>query len=141
MITSEQKEKLINEAKSALKHCYPKGSKSAYSAAVLTDSGNIYSAANYGSDTASLTLHGEQSALAHAAAHGEGVICAIVITSNEVLKKGEFTSPCHMCKQLLWESRLHSKIPLLIILSNDFNETTEVYIDELMSMPWPKKNF
>jgi cytidine deaminase len=139
MINDTQKEKLVAEAKAALKNCYPKDSGSSYSAAVLTDSGTIYSAASYDSYTGSLTLHGEQSALAHAAAHGEGTIHAMAVASTEKLEKGEFTAPCHMCKQLLWESRLRSGVPLLIIFTNNFGETKEVYIDDLMPMPWPTK--
>ena len=96
-----EKEKLILEAKKALKNPYPRDNPMAYSAAVLTKNGNIYSSAQYFSDTLSLTLHGEQCALVHAAAHGESDIVAIAITSTEKLKKGEFTHPCHMCKQLL----------------------------------------
>ncbi len=139
MISQAQKEQLIKEAILALKNCYPKDSKYSYAAAVLTDSGNIYSAASYASDTASLTLHGEQSTLAHAAAHGEGTIHAMAVASNEKLEKGEFTARCHMCKQLLWESRLRSGVPMLIILANNHNETKEVYIDDLMPLPWPAK--
>lgn len=139
MITQIQKEQLIAEAMLALKNCYPKDSSSSYAAAVLTDKGNIYSAASYDSNTGSLTLHGEQSTLAHAAAHGEGAIQAMAVTSSETLPKGEFTAPCHMCKQLLWESELRSGVPLLLILANNNGETKEVYIDELMPMPWPAK--
>lgn len=123
----------------ALQNGYPKDSSSSYSAAVLAGDGNMYSAASYGSDTGSLTLHGEQSALAHAAAHGQGEIHAMAVASTENLPKGEFTPPCHMCKQLLWESRLRSGVPLLIILANNFGETKEVYIDDLMPLPWPAK--
>ncbi len=138
MINEEEKKKLVSEAKDALSNCYPKDSPHKYAAAVLTEAGNIYSAGSYGSFTASLTLHGEQSALVHAATHGEGVIKAIAVASNEENKLGEFTAPCHMCKQLLWGSRLRSNEPLLIILSNDHGETKEVFIDELMLLPWPK---
>lgn len=140
-ISPEKKTELVNEAKLALKNCYPKYDEKRIcaSAAVLVNDGNIYSASNYRSDTASLTLHAEQSALAHAAAHGQGTIHAIAIYSNEDLQRGEFTAPCHMCKQLLWESRLNSGLPILIILSNNFDETKEVYIDELMPLPWPPK--
>jgi cytidine deaminase len=141
MITDSQKEQLIQEAILALKNCYPKDSSSSYAAAVLTESGEVYSAASYASDTASLTLHGEQSTLAHAAAHGEGTIRAMAVASTEHLKAGEFTAPCHMCKQLLWESRLRSGVPLLIILANNHGETKEVYIDDLMPLPWPVKKF
>lgn len=140
-ITSQQKELLIKEAVLALQNCYPKDSSSSYSAAVMAGDGNMYSAASYDSDTGSLTLHGEQSTLAHAAAHGQGVIHAMAVASTEKLARGEFTAPCHMCKQLLWESRLRSGVPLLIILANSFGETKEVYIDDLMLLPWPAKRF
>lgn len=139
MIPEEQKSRLVQEAISALQHPYPKGSPHMYAAAVLTDKGSIYSASNYHSDTHSLTLHAEQSALAHAAAHGEGTIVAIAVTSNEKLEKGRFTPPCHMCKQLLWESRLRSGAPMRIILANGHGETKEVDLDELMPLPWPPK--
>ena len=137
MITPEQKLALLTEAKNALKNPYQLDSTYIYAAAVLTDTGNIYTGTNYFSDTYSLTLHGEQAALAHAAAHGEGNIQAIVCTSNEDLAPGEFTAPCHMCKQLLWESRRRSKIPMQIILLNGHNETKDVWLDDIMQLPWP----
>jgi cytidine deaminase len=139
MITRDLKEKLVQEAILALKNCYPVDSGSSYSAAVLTGNGEMYSAASYDSYTGSLTLHGEQSTLAHAAAHGQGEIHAMAVASTENLDKGEFTAPCHMCKQLLWESRLRSGVPLLIILVNNHNEQKEAYIDDLMPLPWPTK--
>lgn len=131
--------KLIAEAIKALDNRYPKNAPFAYAAAVLTTTGNIYSASNYGSATASLTLHAEQSALAHAAAHGEGSIMAIAVASTEELSTGEFTPPCHMCKQLLWESHLNSQLPMLLILTNQHGETKEVDLLEIIPMPWPAK--
>lgn len=138
-ISSQQKEKLVAEAKKALKNVFPKDWPSAYSAAVLTKQGNIYSACSYVSDTFSLTLHGEQSVLVHAASHGETEIIAIAVTSNEKLPKGEFTNPCSMCKQVLYESSLHSSLPMLIILANSHGETREVGLAEMLPYPWPKK--
>lgn len=138
-ISEKQKEKLIKEAKKALKNVFPKGWPSSYSAAVLTKAGNIYSAASYVSDTYSLTLHGEQSVLAHSAAHGESEIVAIAITSTEKLEKGEFTPPCHMCKQILWESSLHSGLKMLVIIANNNDETKEVDLQEMLPYPWPPK--
>ena len=140
MITQEQKDTLVIEAKKALNNRYPKSDNSViYSAAVLTKTGQIYSASNYSSETGSLTLHAEQSALAHAAAHGEGEIVAIAVTGTEDLKTGDFIPPCHMCKQLLWESRLNSNMPMLIILANNHDEVKEVDLDEMMPFPWPAK--
>ena len=138
-ISSTQKEKLVKEAKKALGNVFPKNWPSAYSAAVLNKAGNIYSACSYVSDTFSLTLHGEQSVLAHAAAHGEQEIIAIAVASTEDLPKGEFTPPCHMCKQILYESSLHSRFPLLVILANNNNETQEVELSEMIPFPWPRK--
>lgn len=111
-ISEQQKAKLVGEAKKALKNVFPKGWPSSYSDAVQTKAGKIYSVASYVSDTYSLTLHGEQSVLAHAAAHSESEIVAIAITSTEKLEKGEFTPPCHMCKQILHESSLHSGLKM-----------------------------
>lgn len=140
-ISDSQKQKLVEEAKKALKNSYPpkRESGNSYSAAVLTKEGNIYSAASYVSDTYSLTLHGEQSVLAHAAAHGESEIVAIAITSTEKLEKGEFTPPCHMCKQILHESSLHSGLKMLVILANNNDETKEVDLAEMLPYPWPSK--
>ncbi len=140
-ITPEQREKLIFEAKNALKNVYPQDSKPPYiyGAAVLTKSGNIYSGTNYGSATASLTLHAEQAALSHAAAHGDTEIIAIAVASLEDLKKGEFTYPCHMCKQLLYENSQQTGIDILILSTNNLDQTDEFKISEVMSHPWPLK--
>ena len=138
-ISNETKGLLVKEAVKALDNRYPKNASFAYSAAVLTSLGNIYSASNYGSATASLTLHAEQSVLAHAAAHGEGDILAIAIGSTEELTRGTFTPPCHMCKQLLWESHLNSKEPMLVILTNQHGETKEIDLLEMMPFPWPSE--
>ena len=138
MISPQQKEKLIEEAKKALKNPYPKDAKTVYSAAVLTKAGNIYSSAQYFSDTYSLTLHAEQAALAHAAAHGEGEILAVAITSNEKLKKGEFSYCCHMCKQLLYESQRRSGILMTLIFFNQHGDVQELKLNNMISFPWPK---
>ena len=122
-----------------MKHAYPKNLETVYAAAVLTKSGNVYAAAQYFSDTYSLTLHGEQCALVHAAAHGEGEIVAMAISSNEKLEKGQFCYPCHMCKQLLYESQRRSKLPMTILLLNQSGEEKELMLDEMLgSFLWPK---
>jgi len=138
MITIEQKKLLIEEAKKALNNPYPKDAKTVYSAAVLTSNGNIYSSAQYFSDTYSLTLHAEQSALAHASSHGEGEIVAIAVTSNETLGKNEFCYSCNMCRQLLYESQRRSGIKMQVIYFNQNNDIKELLLDEIISHPWPK---
>ncbi len=136
-MNADQRQELVRAAIAALQHPYPSDAVHVYAAAVLTDRGHIYAASNYHSDTASLTLHAEQAALSHAAAHGEGTIVAMAVTSKESLPPGQFTPPCHMCKQLLWESRRRSQRPMRVILANQHGEVQEVDLDTLMPLPWP----
>ena len=111
-----------------------------FGAAVLTQKGNIYSSGQYYSDTYSLTLHAEQAALAHAAAHGEYDIVAIVVTGNETAGGDDSIYPCHMCKQLLWESSLRSKQNAEIILSDERGNVLErLKLREIINFPWPKE--
>lgn len=139
MLTDAEKNKLKSAVRDAMQHAYPRDTATVYAAAVLTKSGNVYAAAQYFSDTYSLTLHGEQCALVHAAAHGEGEIVALAVLSNEKLKKGEFANPCHMCKQLLYESQRRSGIPMTILLLNEFGEEKELTLDDMLgSFLWPK---
>ncbi len=137
MVQEDAIKKLVLEAKEALKNPLGKGSSTVYTAAVLSDKGNIYPGISYFSDTYSLTLHGEQAALSHAASHGEEKILAIAVASTEDKKSGEFTNPCHMCKQLLYESQRRSNIPMTVILTNKHGETKEIKLDDMLSYPWP----
>ena len=110
-----------------------------FGAAVLTQKGNIYSSGQYYSDTYSLTLHAEQAALAHAAAHGEYDIVTIAVTGNEAAGGDDSIYPCHMCKQLLWESYLRSKQNTEIILANEQGNVLErLKLLDIINYPWPK---
>lgn len=136
-ITKAQKRELVRQAAEALKNPHAKAYPNVYAAAALTTGNNIYSAINYFSDTYTLTLHAEPSALAHAANHGESEILSIAITSTEPLEKGQFTNPCHLCKQILYESQRRSGIRMLVILANTYAETKELFLDEMAAYPWP----
>ncbi len=113
---------------------------SRFGAAVLTKKGNIYSSGQYYSDTYSLTLHAEQAVLAHAAAHGEYEIVAIAITGNEASGTDDSIYPCHMCKQLLWESYLRSKVNMEILLLDEKGRVLErLKLLDVINYPWPKE--
>ncbi len=111
-----------------------------FGAAVLTKKGNIYSSGQYFSDTYSLTLHAEQAALAHAAAHGEYEIAAIAITGNEQPSSSDDSIyPCHMCKQLLWESHLRSKLNTEIVLTDEKGKVLErLKLLDIINHTWPR---
>src|SRR3989338_7051041 len=116
-------QKLLKAASKALQNTFPEKGVG-FSVALLTVSGNIYTGASYGSDTATLTMHSEASALAHAANHGETDIVAI-------------TGPnCHICKQLIWESSIRSKIDTLIVFKEK-GQIKQIPISKLMPYPWP----
>lgn len=108
-------------------------------AAVLTKKGTIYSSGHYFSDTFSLTLHAEQAVLAHAAAHGDDIV-AIAVIGNRPAKPGDSIYPCHMYKQLLWESHLRSKENTEIIcLDSKGTILKRVNLLDMITHPWPEK--
>lgn len=140
MNRSEEK-KLIRAALEGLQNAFTGTNKPGdmrFGAAVLTKRGNIYSSGQYYSDTYSLTLHAEQAALAHAAAHGEYAIVAIAVTGNEPASPGDSIYPCHMCKQLLWESYLRSRENTqLIMLDEKGNVLEKIKLLDMINYSWP----
>lgn len=124
-LTTEQCNELLERADKALVNTYPE-SNSGYAVALLTKAGNIYEGVSYKSDTYTLTMHSEATALANAAIHGEKDILAI-------------TGPnCHICKQLIYESSLNSGIDVLVIIKEG-KEIKQIPISELMPYPWPEQ--
>ncbi len=141
-MTSDQEQELINAAQEGVRNAFTGTNKSddfRIGAAVFTDKGNIYASGQYYSDTYSLTLHAEQAALAHAAAHGEYGIVAIAVAWNESADQGDDSVyPCHMCKQLLYESSLRSKLDTEILIVEKGRITERFPLSEVMSRSWPK---
>lgn len=135
-------QKLVTEAIEALDHAYipdPKGWR--FGSAVLTKKGNIYSSGQYYSDTYSLTLHAEQAALAHAAAHGEHDVVAIAAVSTEDPKGKVYCNPCGMCKQLIYEHAKRSGHDIDVVMANRSGEYIIKKISELLSFPWPPEEY
>jgi cytidine deaminase len=141
------RKKLIKAAIASLKTCYPPKPRLSYGAAVLTTAGKIYSGSNYSSDTASLLLHAEQMALAHAAMHNDTKILAIAIVGKgkvhlsvsdmDVHEDKEFAHPCGLCKQLIWESSLRSGIDTEVIMANLKGGYVTEHIKKMVPYPWP----
>ncbi len=115
--------KMLSLAKESLVNTYPK-SGDGYAVTLLTKKGNIYPGISYSSDTETLTMHSEATALANAAINGEKNIIAI-------------TGPnCHICKQLIYESSLRSGIDTVVIIKED-KKIKQIPISKLMPYPWP----
>ena len=136
--------KLILAAEEGVKNAYTSRNKSddfRIGAAVLTEQGNIYSSGQYVSGTLSLTLHAEQAVLAHAAAHWEHGVVAIAVTGNEIantFSNNEPIYPCHMCKQILWESSRRSGLDMEIIIVQRGKILERLTLSKIMSYTWPK---
>lgn len=128
---------LVAAAIAALKNAYCGENSVRFGSAVLTESGNIYSSGQYFSDTYTLTLHAEQAALAHAAAHGEHKIVAIACVSTEDPHREKYCHPCGMCKQLVYESYLRSNATIKVVMANEKGLYETKDINEIINHPWP----
>lgn len=142
-MTTDQESALMAAAQVGVKNALTKSlspDDARYGAAVLTDKGNVYASGQYFSDTASLTLHAEQAAIAHAAAHGEYNITAIAIAWNDAGAGSpeESVYPCHMCKQLLWESCLRSGLEMELLIIDKEQIIERLKLTAIMSYTWPK---
>lgn len=123
-LNDEEVDELLAEADAAMNDTYP-NPREGYAVALLTKNGKIYRGVSYKSETYTLTMHSEATALANAAIHGEKDVVAI-------------TGPnCHICKQLIYESALHSGIDIVIIL-REGGVVKQIPISELMPYVWPE---
>lgn len=124
-ISDDLVSKMFNLAAKAKGNTYPKPGK--VGVTLLTKKGNFYTGVSYHSDVYTLTMHAEMTALSHAAIHGETGILAI-------------TGPnCHICKQLLWESAIRSRIDPIILIKEG-KTTKKIPLSEMMIYPWPDKD-
>lgn len=124
-LSDDECRNLIESEKSVSRNTYPRPDDG-FSVACMTASGNIYPGVSYESNTQTLTMHCEATALANAAIHGEKDVIAI-------------TGPnCHMCKQLIYESSLNSGIDVVVVMRKG-NKFKQVPISEQMPFPWPEK--
>ena len=124
-LTDEECRSMLKAGDEAMVHTYPK-SNEGYAVALMTKAGNIYAGVSYKSDTETLTMHSEATALAHAAIHGEKDIVAI-------------TGPnCHICKQLIYESSLRSGIDVVVVMEEG-GAIKQIPISEMMPYPWPER--
>lgn len=96
-----------------------------------------------------MLLHAEQTALAHAAVHGEPNIVAIAVVgrgeavlpvSTIEVKEGKgFAYPCGICRQLIWENALRSGHKVEVIMANLDGKYIVKGIESLVPNPWPGK--
>lgn len=108
-----------------------------FGAAVLTANKHIYAGAQYRAETSQLSLHAEQVAVAHAAAHGEYDILAIAVVSTEDELKDDLCHLCGVCKQLIYDLSLVNKHDIDVLMANRKGTFLLKKISELCPYPWP----
>jgi cytidine deaminase len=91
--------KLFQLAQEQTKHSYVPYSKFNVGAALLTAGGEVYTGSNVESASYGATICAERSALVSAISAGEREFRKMAVASIS----GDFTYPCGICRQLLYE--------------------------------------
>ncbi|SHK07337.1 cytidine deaminase [Paramaledivibacter caminithermalis] len=92
-------------------------------AAVLTDSGKIYTGCNIESASYTPTICAERTAIAKAVSEGERNITAIAVTGDS-----QWTYPCGVCRQVIREFGKD----ILVIIAKTEDEYREYVLKELL---------
>ena len=93
------RKKLIEAAKKAQKNSYSPYSRYPVGAAVLTESGRIYSGCNVENASFGLAYCAERTAIFNAVSHGEKKLRAVCVAAKSA-------SPCGACRQVMIEFAL-----------------------------------
>lgn len=117
------KNELIKQAILAKKNAYVPYSKFHVGAAVLTESGEIYTGCNIECASYTPTICAERVAIFKAISEGEKKIKAIAIAGDS-----SYTYPCGVCRQVIREFGKDA----IIIVANNENEYKEYTLNELL---------
>lgn len=117
------KKLLIKKALEAKEKAYAPYSGFKVGAALLTDSGKIYTGCNIECASYTPTICAERTAISKAVSEGERNIVAIAITGDS-----EWTYPCGVCRQVIRE--FGEDIIVIVVKSED--EYREYSLKELL---------
>ena len=133
--------KLVKEAYEAQKFAYTPYSHWAVGAALLTKDGKIYRGCNSESNTFSPTNCAERTAIFKAVSEGERDFVAIAIVGNDVntpIGKGDYCSPCGVCRQVMTEFCAGDFEIVLGRSYDDYKVYTLAELMPVMSLPLSK---
>ena len=94
---------LINQALEILKNSYSPYSDFKVGAALLTESGKIYSGVNVENAAFSATTCAERTAFVKAVSEGENKFSAIAVVGGKKGNITDYCSPCGVCRQIMAE--------------------------------------
>lgn len=130
-LTDSQVESLIGHAKNAMRNAYAPYSKFKVGAAILSDSGNIYTGSNVENASYSLSICAERVALFSAVSSGERHFKSLALVTSSA----EIQSCCGACLQVFTEFS-NPEDPITIILSNLSGEFEIHLLNELFPIPF-----
>ncbi|MDD3193318.1 MAG: cytidine deaminase [Oscillospiraceae bacterium] len=114
---------LIEQAFEGLQHAYAPCSGFRVGAALLGRSGTVYTGCNVESCAYTPTCCAERTALVKAVSEGERAFLALAVVSDEGAD-GDYTSPCGVCRQMLFEF-CGGEMPVILAKSKeDYRVTT-----------------
>jgi len=114
---------LINYAKEAMKNSYSPYSKFAVGSALLTKSGKVYLGCNIENASYGATNCAERTALFKAVSEGEREFEMLAVVSSS----HEYTYPCGICRQVLFEF-----MPKGEIILYDEKEIKTIKVEEFL---------
>lgn len=130
LLNEARKQELIELAKAAAEKAYAPYSKFRVGAALLTNSGKIYSGCNVENASYSMTICAERNAVFQAVADGHKDIAAVFIYVDSDLS----FPPCGACRQVLAE--FAQDMPIFIANRKEVTETTlSALLPERFSLP------
>lgn len=132
--------KLIDAAKAVLPTAYNPYSNFAVGAALLSDDGQIITAANVENASYGMTICAERSALVRANAMGLRKINKIAIIGGND-QSNEISGPCGACRQMIFEAAQISETDIEVIMSDGKKENVVIAtINELLPLAFGPKN-
>lgn len=100
------------------------------SAAVLTDSGNVYTGVNVENASFPAGVCAERNAICHAVNCGERVIVAIAIIGGPNYQILDYCAPCGVCRQTMRE--FCSPGDMRVIFAKSVSDYKEMSLEELL---------
>ena len=140
-LTSEE-QNLLTKAKEALKKAYNPYSNFSVASAVLSKKGQIFTGSNIENASYSPTICAERAAIAAANTKGNREITKIaVIAKGENSNTQEVTSPCGVCRQVIYEFSQISQTDIEIIMSNtEMTKIIKAKISKLLPLAFGPKD-
>lgn len=118
-MTDDTIQTLIRQAMAQLKYAYAPYSHFLVGAALLADSGTIYTGCNVENASYGASNCAERTAFFKAVSQGERSFQAICIVGGRDGNLQEFTPPCGICRQVMMEFCHPERFPIILARSEE----------------------